>query len=289
MASTANVYTNSSSCSQVNHSLRWYFSVRHVMLGLHTILHLWLKSISDCAVHFLTSLSGGSHLGGRGTLTMQLHQLAQVKLGFLEDFDFADVDIVERVDTPAGLLNVLANAVWQQFVDHILEVIGGDLSGHDVHHSPPDHAHLVALCVEGLFDLVLTLVGESNAEETQQVAISGLYGNIGLNQCLPLLDHRAQFIGGEVHAMEVGEHIAALHLLSNQAELAECYLVILEVSHGDLKYTALKPISCKLGSSRSCDKSLANLADVEHGRGLDIVPVLLGERVNDFLLAALFA
>lgn len=30
-----------------------------------------------------------------------------------------------------------------------------------------------------------------------------------------------QLVGGEIHAMEVAEHIASLHILSNQTELAE--------------------------------------------------------------------
>merc|ERR1711893_463514 len=54
---------------------------------------------------------------------MELHQLAQVKFGFLEDFHFADVDIMQWVDTLTGLLNVLTYAVWEQLVDNLLQVI----------------------------------------------------------------------------------------------------------------------------------------------------------------------
>ena len=33
------------------------------------------------------------------------------------------------------------------------------------------------------------LVGESDAEHTEQVAVGGLHVNVGLNQGLPFLDH----------------------------------------------------------------------------------------------------
>ena len=42
--------------------------------------------------------------------------------------------------------------------------------------------------------------------------------------------------------MEVGQHVAALHLLSDQLELSEGHLVILKVSQRDLKHSALQPI-----------------------------------------------
>ena len=47
---------------------------------------------------------------------------------------------------------------------------------------------------------------------------------------LPLLDHGAQFVCRHVHAMKVGQHIATLHFFGHQPELAECNLVILEIS-----------------------------------------------------------
>ena len=37
------------------------------------------------------------------------------------------------------------------------------------------------------------------------------------------------------------------------------------------------------------DHSAADLADVEHGGGLDLVPDLLGERIDNFTLGALLA
>jgi len=47
---------------------------------------------------------------------------------------------------------------------------------------------------------------------------------------LPFLDHRAQFVGRHVHAVEVGQHVATLHLLRDKLELTERNLVILQIS-----------------------------------------------------------
>lgn len=47
---------------------------------------------------------------------------------------------------------------------------------------------------------------------------------------LPLLDHGSQLVSGEVHAVEVGEHITSLHLLCHQLEFAEGNLVVLQIS-----------------------------------------------------------
>ena len=46
------------------------------------------------------------------------------------------------------------------------------------------HSYLFALGVEGLLDLVLTLVREPDAKETQQVAICRLDVNVSLNESL---------------------------------------------------------------------------------------------------------
>merc|ERR1711988_884584 len=50
-------------------------------------------------------------------------------------------------------------------------------------------------------DLVGPLLGKSNAEKTKKEAIGGAYINIGFNESLPLLHHRAKFVSGEVHVV----------------------------------------------------------------------------------------
>ena len=50
---------------------------------------------------------------------MQLQKFANVELGLLEDFNLADVDIVKGVDAHAGLLNVFADRIGDQFADNL--------------------------------------------------------------------------------------------------------------------------------------------------------------------------
>ena len=49
--------------------------------------------------------------------------------------------------------------------------------------------------------LASTLLGETNAEHAQDVAICGLNLNMGLDQSLPLAHQTAQLVCGEVHAL----------------------------------------------------------------------------------------
>merc|ERR550539_697596 len=149
--------------------------------------------------------------------------------------------------------------------------------------------HLCALGIACLLDLVGPLLGKSNTEKTEKEAISGPYINIGFNECLPLLDHGAKFVSGEVHAMEVGQNVAALDLLSNELELAECNFICLKISQRHFEDTSFQSIGSDFCSLGSCDKSFADLTDVEHGWGLDIVPIFFGEWVNNLFLGALFA
>ena len=59
---------------------------------------------------------------------------------------------------------------------------------------------------------------------------------------LPLLDHGAVLVPGQVHAVEVGEAVAATHVLNHEAELAEGHLIVLQVSERHLKHTSLQAI-----------------------------------------------
>ena len=49
--------------------------------------------------------------------------------------------------------------------------------------------------------LASPLLGETNAEHAQHVAVSGLHLHVSLNQSLPLAYQTAQFVCSEVHAL----------------------------------------------------------------------------------------
>lgn len=72
-----------------------------------------------------------------------------------------------------------------QFVHHLLEIIGLDLTGHDLHHLLADLTDLLVLGVRRLADLIGAFLGEAHAEQAQQVAVCGLHVHVSL-------DHRLQ-------------------------------------------------------------------------------------------------
>jgi hypothetical protein len=107
-----------------------------------------------------------------------------VELGPPEDLHLADAHIMQGEHTLARLLNILGDGVRDELVDKLLCVVLGDLASHDLHHLLADDAHLVALGVAGLLDLVLHLLGEADAEHAQEHTVGGLYINMGLDQGL---------------------------------------------------------------------------------------------------------
>lgn len=80
--------------------------------------------------------------------------------------------------------------------------------------------------------------------------------------------------------IEVGETVLALYLITDESELPVCDLIVLEISEGYLVYTSLQTIRGNLCSDSTGHQGLTNLADVEHGWSLYIIPILLGERVD---------
>jgi len=62
------------------------------------------------------------------------------------------------------------------------------------------------------------------------LTVSGLHVYVGLNHGHPLLDERAEFVTGQVHAVEVGHAVVALHVFATQLYFAEhLVLVFVEV------------------------------------------------------------
>jgi hypothetical protein len=108
-----------------------------------------------------------------------------------------------------------------------------------------DHILFPNLCVLGitcLLHLKLLLLGKTNTEHPQEVAICGLDVHISLDQRLPFFDHGAQLVSGQVHSMEVGQDITTLDFLGHQFEFPEGHLVILKISQWDFKHSSFQAI-----------------------------------------------
>ena len=116
----------------------------------------------------------------------------------------------------------------------------------------------------------LALLGEGNAEETEDVSIGGLDVHVGLDQSLPLAHHGAEFVGCEIHAVEVGQAVAALDIFDAELDVTVCVgFVVLEIGQRDGDHSAFQAVRGNLGALGTGDEGLADFAGVEDGGGLD--------------------
>jgi hypothetical protein len=94
----------------------------------------------------------------------------------------------------ARLLDLTANDLWNELGDELVERAALCLPQHDVRHLLPDLPDLRAGGICGLLDLVLSSLGEGDAEETKEVLVSSLDNDVGFDQGLPLADKRSQLV-----------------------------------------------------------------------------------------------
>jgi hypothetical protein len=115
--------------------------------------------------------------------------------------------------------------------------------------------------IGSLLDLVWPSLGECNCEKAEEIFIGGLNNDVGLDEGLPLADERAQLVGGEVEAVEVGQAVLALNLVDSELDLAESVvLILLQIGERDFKYPALEGVVCVLETGGAVDEGLADAA-----------------------------
>ncbi len=120
-----------------------------------------------------------------------------------------------------------------------------DLVDHDFHHLFTDESLLRVLGVAGGLDLAGGSAGEADAEESEEVAVSGLGLHESLDEGVPLLDEGAELVLGDVHSVEVGVAVVALHFFHLHLHLspglgAACSV---QISQRYFKHSALQAIS----------------------------------------------
>jgi hypothetical protein len=171
-----------------------------------------------------------------------------------------------------GLLDLTTDNLGDELGCELCEGAAGGLALDDLSHLLADGSDLRGCSVCGLLDLVGAALGEGNSEETEEVVISGLDCDIGLNQRLPLSDQGSQLVGGEVETVEVGQAVLALNLVDTELDLSECVvLILLEIRQRNLEDSALQCVVCVLETSGSVDKSLADTAEFVRILPSDIV------------------
>jgi len=221
-------------------------------------------------------------------LAVESQEGTQVELGRLEQLHLANVDILQGVDALGGLLDLTTNDLRNELVGELRQSAAGSLTLHNLGHLLADGTNLRRAGVSGLLDLVGASLGEGNGEQTDEVVVSGLHGDVGLNQRLPLANEGAQLVGGEVQTVEVGKAVLALDLIHTELDLAESVvLIVLQVSEGDLEDTALEGVVGVLQTASAVDQSLADIAGLEGRGGLHGVLILAREGVDGPLLDTL--
>lgn len=103
------------------------------------------------------------------------------------------------------------------------------------------------------------------------------------NPSIPVL------VRGQIHSMEVAQHIAVLHIFGNQTELAERTLwvnIFLQIGKRYLENATLQIIRSNTLSLCAIHEGFADLTGLEHVRCLDIVPILAWEGIYHLLLTA---
>jgi len=141
-----------------------------------------------------------------------------------------------------------------------------------------------SLGVASGLDLLLSLLGEGDAEHTEDVAVEGLGLNESLNEGVPLLDHGATVISGDVHTIEVGVAVEILDLLNLELELLPGggFSGVVAVAERQLENSTSEVIRRVDETGRLVDGRESNASLLETG-GEHVVPLLLGERMNAIL------
>lgn len=168
-------------------------------------------------------------------------------------------NILQGVDALGGLLDLTSNNLGDELVGELRQSAGGSLALDDLGHLLANGADLRRASVGRLLDLVGAALGEGNGEQTEEVVVSGLDSDVGLDQGLPLADKGTELVGGEIQAVEVGQAVLALDLVDAELDLAEgVVLIVLEVGEGDLEDTALEGVVGVLQTAGAVDQSLAD-------------------------------
>lgn len=173
--------------------------------------------------------------------------------------------VLEGVDALGGLLDLAANDLGNQLLGELSQSAGAGLALHDLSHLLADRPDLRRSGVGGLLDLVWPALGEADGEEAEEVVVGGLDDDVGLDEGLPLADERAELVGGEVEAVEVGQAVLALDLVDAELDLAErVVLILLEIGERNLEYPSLEGVVRVLQTGGAVDEGLADTASGQY-------------------------
>ena len=151
---------------------------------------------------------------------------------------------------------------------------------HNLHHLLSDELLVGSLGVAGSFDLSGSLLGESNAEHSDEVSIVGFGLDVSLDERVPLFDHGASLVSGDVHTVEVGVAVKSLDLIDLELKLSPVLGIgrVVAVSKGGGENTTSQTVSRVDETGSLVDWGHGDLSLVK-SRGKDVVPFFLSEWV----------
>ena len=149
---------------------------------------------------------------------------------------------------------------------------------HNLHHLLSNELLVGSLSVAGGLNLSWCFLGESNAEHSDNLSIVGLGLNVSLNKRVPLFDHGASLISGNVHTVEVGVAVESLDLIDLELELSPVLGIsrVVAVGEGGGKNTTSQAVSRVDETGSLVDWGHTDLSLVKSW-GKDVVPFFLGE------------
>ena len=155
---------------------------------------------------------------------------------------------------------------------------------HDFHHLLSNELLMGGLGEAGGLNLLVNSLGESNAEHSEDVAVLGLGLNESLNEGLPLLDHGASLVSGDVHTVEVGVAVESLDLINLELELSPGggLRLVVAISKRDGENTTSQTVSGvhKTGSLVNWGQGDASFVE---SWSKNVVPFFLGKWVSTII------
>ena len=160
-----------------------------------------------------------------------------------------------------SLLNLATDNLGNELGCELCEGAARGFALDDLSHLLSDSPDLRRGSIGGLLDLVRSALSEGDGEEAEEVIVSGLDSDVGLDQGLPLSDEGSELVGCEIKTVEVSQAILSLDLIDTELDLSECVvLILLQVRQRNLENSSLQCIICVLETRGSVYKSLPNPA-----------------------------
>jgi len=217
---------------------------------------------------------------------IEFHELSQVKLRFLEQFNFLDQDVLNWENLAALFLDLLANRLLNKFFGKFFECGFLAFVDHDFHHLFPDDFFLRSFSVACSLDLFSSSLGECDSEDAQHVPVRGLGLHERFHKGVPLLDQSAQFVFGDIHTIEVSIAVVAFDLLNLHFHFSPgiSRALVLQVSQRYFENSASQTVSGDLLTGGLVARSDRGHANVEHCWNMHVVPFLSLESVQTIII-----